>query len=154
MRRRLPYEPEYLIQELTAWIEWRYAGSRRLLLLTSAPTSLPAAVERWMPSAVWRLAWQGNGTAVLYGLAPGDRPTKFFVVRHDAVTSATEGIFEHLPDGTWRLLEGDDLEPGPVGSQPAARRRSPRRARTDTKIARWSSQASRPASKQRSTPRY
>ena len=115
MRRRLPSEPKHLIEELTSWIEWRHAASRRRLVLTSAPVSLPAALERWMPSSVWRLAWQANGVAVLYGLAPSDRPSKFFVIRHDASASMREGVFEHLPDGTWQLLEGEGLAPGPAG---------------------------------------
>ena len=118
MRRRLSSEPKDLIEQLTAWIDWRYAGSRRLLVLTSAPTSLPPGLERRVPAAVWRLAWQGNGTAVLYGLAPGDGPTKYVVVRHDALTPTKEGAFERLADGTWCPLQGDTLEPGLAGAQP------------------------------------
>ena len=114
MRRRLPFEPEHLVQALTSWIEWRYAQSRRHLVLTSAPTSLPPDLESWMPNAVWRLAWQGNGAAVLYGLAPRSIPRQFTVVRHDASASRREGFFEHLADGTWQLLEGDGLPPWPV----------------------------------------
>jgi len=108
MKRRLPHEPKHLVQQLTAWIDWRYAGSRQLVL-TSAPTSVPASLEQWRKGAVWRLAWQADGTAALYGLAPGDGPTKYFVVRHDGPTSRTEGLFEHLSDGTWQRLEGDSL---------------------------------------------
>ncbi len=111
MRRRLPHEPEQLLQELTCWIEWRYAGSREQLVLTPAPTTLPAAVQRWMPSAVWRLAWLGSGAAVLYGLSPGSTPGRYFVVQHDAVNPRREGLFEKRADETWRRLEGDELEP-------------------------------------------
>lgn len=114
MRRRLPSEPEHLVRALTSWIEWRYAESRRKLVLTSAPTSLPSDLDRWMPNAVWRLAWQGNGAAALYGLAPGDSPRRYFLTRHDVFASRKEGLFEQLGDGGWQLLEGDSLTPGPV----------------------------------------
>ena len=110
MRRRLPHEPEQLLAELASWIEWRYAQSSERLVLTSAPTSLPSVLERWMPGAVWRLAWLGNGTAILFGLAPGSTPGRYFVVRHDAVNARREGVFNKLPDGTWSRLEGDGLE--------------------------------------------
>src|SRR5688572_26066239 len=93
MRRRLPFEPEHLVKALTSWIEWRYAQSRRRLVLTSAPTSLPPDLESWMPNAVWRLAWQGNGAAVLYGLAPRSIPRQYNVIRHDASATRTEGFF-------------------------------------------------------------
>jgi hypothetical protein len=129
MRRRLPSEPEHLIEQLTAWIEWSYAASRRRLVLTSAPTSLPAGLERWMPNAVWRLAWQSNGAAVLYGLAPGDSPTKFFIIRHDAGGSKKEGVFEHVGKGVWRLLAGDALKPGPVARRAGDRRAAARSRR-------------------------
>jgi hypothetical protein len=111
MKRRLPHEPKELLKQLTVWIEWRYAGSARLVL-TSAPTSIPAVLERWRPSAVWRLAWEADGTAALYGLAPGDTPTKYFIVRHDARDSRSEGLFELQSDGTWQRLEGDNLHSG------------------------------------------
>lgn len=110
MRRRLPYESKELLRELTSWIEWRYTNSRDHLVLTSAPTDLPSALQNWMPDAVWRLAWFKSGTAILLGLAPGSRPRRYFVVRHDDVTARREGIFEKHADGTWRRTEGDDLE--------------------------------------------
>jgi hypothetical protein len=108
MQRRLPHEPKHLVQQLAAWIAWRYAGSPQLVL-TSAPTALPAGLKQWRAGAVWRLAWQADGTAVLYGLAPGDGPGNYFIVRHDGPTSRTEGLFEHLSDGTWQRREGDSL---------------------------------------------
>ncbi len=108
MQRRLPHEPKHLVQQLAAWITWRYAGSPQLVL-TSAPTSLPAGLETWKTGAVWRLAWQADGTAVLYGLAEGGGPGKCFVVRHDGPGSRTEGLFERLLDGTWQRLDGDSL---------------------------------------------
>ena len=111
MRRRLPHESEQLLAELTSWIEWRYSNSKERLVLTSAPTSLPSVLERWMPGAVWRLAWLGNGAAILFGLAPGSSPRRYFVVRHDAVNACRDGVFDRLPDGTWSRLEGDSLEP-------------------------------------------
>lgn len=111
MRRRLPHEPKELLTELTSWIEWRYGESKKRLVLTSAPTSLPSVLERWMPGAVWRLAWFENGAAILFGLAPSTRPGRYFLVRHDAVKAHREGIFEKLPDGTWRQTDGDSLEP-------------------------------------------
>jgi hypothetical protein len=120
MQRRLPHEPKQLIAQLTAWIEWRYNGSPRLVL-TSAPTSVPAVLARWKPSAVWRLAWEADGSAALYGLAPGDGPKQYFVVRHDARDSRKEGLFELLADGTWQRLEGDHLTLR-RGSQPSAGR--------------------------------
>lgn len=120
MKRRLPYEPAYLVQELTSWIDWRYAGARRRLVLTSAPSSLPPGLERWRPNAVWRLAWQGNGTALLFGLAPGDSPTTFFVVQHDALGSHKEGVFMHA-DGTWQQSGGDSLGPPALGRRHRAR---------------------------------
>jgi hypothetical protein len=132
MRRRLPFEPEHLIEQLTSWIEWTYAASRRRLVLTSAPTSLPSGLERWMPNAVWRLAWQGNGAAVLYGLAPGDSPTKFFVIRHDAGGSNKEGLFERVGNGRWQLLDGDELKPGPVSRRSRDARAAPR-SRSDAR---------------------
>ena len=109
MQRRLPHESQHLIEQLAAWIDWRYAGSRRLVL-TSAPTSLPADLDRWRPDAVWRLAWQSDGVAVLFGLAPGDGPRKFSLVRHDATRVPVEGIFERLSDATWQHIGGDNLE--------------------------------------------
>jgi hypothetical protein len=121
MQRRLPHEPKQLIEVLTAWIDWRYAGFRYRLVLTSAPTSVPAVVERWRPGAVWRLAWEADGTAVLYGLASNDAPTKFYVVRHDSRDSRTEGVFEREYDGTWRRVEGDNLAL-PPSVQPFDRR--------------------------------
>jgi hypothetical protein len=111
MRRRLPHESEKLLADLASWIEWRYANSAENLVLTSAPTSLPAALERWTSDAVWRLAWQENGSAILYGLAPGGGPGKYFVVQHDAVDAHREGVFDKLRDGTWMFISGDSLEP-------------------------------------------
>jgi hypothetical protein len=108
MQRRLPHESKHLVQQLATWIAWRYAGSPQLVL-TSAPTSLPASLERWRIGAVWRLAWQADGTAVLYGLAPGEDPGKYFIVRHDGPISRTEGLFERLSDGTWHPRGGDSL---------------------------------------------
>ena len=64
-----------------------------------------------MPGAVWRLAWFESGAAILFGLAPGNRPGRFFVVRHDAANAHREGIFEKHPDGTWSQCDGDGLEP-------------------------------------------
>jgi hypothetical protein len=109
MRRRLPSEPEHLIEQLTSWIAWRYARSHQSLVLTSAPTSIPQVLERWMPRAVWRLAWQGDGTAVLYGIAPGSGPTRYFVGLYDG-NSHREGVFDRLSDGAWAPVEGDSLE--------------------------------------------
>ena len=111
MRRRLPYESKELLRELTRWIEWRYANSKDHIVLTSAPTSLPSNLENWVPDAVWRLAWFKSGAAVLFGLAPGNRPGRYFVVRHDAVTARREGTFEKDPDSTWRNTDGDGLDP-------------------------------------------
>jgi hypothetical protein len=111
MRRRLPHESEQLLAELASWIEWRYANSRERLVLTSAPTSLPSVLERWMPNAVWRLAWSGNGAAILFGLAPSSGPGRYFVVQHDAVHARRDGIFHKLSDGTWSGVDGDSLEP-------------------------------------------
>ena len=108
MQRILPHESKQLVQQLTDWINWRYAGSP-LLVLTSAPTSVPAGLERWRGNAVWRLAWQADGTAALYGLAPGGGPTKYFIVRHDGPTSRMEGLFERASDATWQRIEGDSL---------------------------------------------
>jgi hypothetical protein len=110
MRRRLPFEPEQLIEDLTAWIAWRYAHSAESLVLTSAPTSVPLGLDQWMPGAVWRLAWQGDGAAVLYGIAAGRGPTKYFVARHDGVASRREGVFDRHSDGRWSHVEGDDLK--------------------------------------------
>jgi hypothetical protein len=110
MRRRLPSEPEQLIEQLTAWIAWRYAHSTDSLVLTSAPTSIPLGLDHWKAAAVWRLAWQGNGAAVLYGIAPGRGPGKYFLARHDGVTSRREGTFERHSDGRWSHVEGDDLK--------------------------------------------
>ena len=109
MERRLPYESQQSIEQLTAWIEWRYAGSRHRLVLTSAPTSVPAVLQQWRPGAVWRLVWEADGSAALYGLAPGDTPTKYFIVRHDARDARMEGLFEHLADGSWSRHVGDSL---------------------------------------------
>ncbi|HUQ51056.1 MAG TPA: hypothetical protein VM692_02465 [Gammaproteobacteria bacterium] len=109
MRRRLPHEPAHLIEQLTIWIEWRYADSHESLVLTSAPTSVPLAVNRWLPGAVWRLAWQGDGSAVLYGISPGSAPNKYFVARHDGVASRREGLFERVGDEHWVHLDGDSL---------------------------------------------
>jgi hypothetical protein len=111
MRRRLPDEPEQLLAELTSWIESRYAASKERLVLTSAPTSLPSVLERWMPGAVWRLAWLGTGAAILFGLAPSSGGGRYFVVQHDAVNARREGVFERLPDGLWSRVDGDGLEP-------------------------------------------
>ena len=107
MERRLPHESAELIARLTSWIDWRYASSRRLLI-TSAPTALPFDVQKWRPGAVWRLAWESDGTAMLYGLAPGDGPSSYYIVRR-AATSRAEGVFRLLTDGTWKAVEGDGL---------------------------------------------
>jgi hypothetical protein len=111
MRRRLPYESKELLAELALWVEWRYANSKERLVLTSAPTSLPSTLETWMPEAVWRLAWFQSGSAILFGLAPGSGPRRYFVVRHDAVKAQREGIFEKQRDGSWSEIDGDNLEP-------------------------------------------
>lgn len=63
-----------------------------------------------MRGAVWRLAWQANGAAVLYGMAPGSDPTRYFVARHDGVNPIREGTFDHLADGTWVSVQGDPLD--------------------------------------------
>jgi hypothetical protein len=112
MHRRLPHESRELLAELTSWIEWRYANSKERLVLTSAPTALPCGLERWMPSAVWRLVWLGSGAAILYGLAPGSGPTRYFVLRHDTTNPRREGLFQKLTDGAWSRVDGDALEPG------------------------------------------
>jgi hypothetical protein len=109
MRRRLPTEPLDLIEQLTAWIAWRYASSDRSLVLTSAPTSLPPGLDRWIPGAVWRLAWQDDGAAVLYGMAPGNSRTRFLVARYDGLFARRQGAFERFPDG-WAHVDGDDLK--------------------------------------------
>jgi hypothetical protein len=109
MQRILPHESQQLLEQLTAWIDWRYAGCRSRLVLTSAPTSVPAVLERWRPGAVWRLVWDADGSAALYGLAPGDGPTKYFVVRQDRSESRSEGLFQRQPDGTWSRIEGNSL---------------------------------------------
>jgi hypothetical protein len=138
MRRRLPYESKELLRELTEWIAWRHANSKDDLVLTSAPTSLPSPLENWMPDAVWRLAWLKSGSAILFGLAPGSRPGRYFVVRHDAISARREGIIEKDPGRTWRRTDGDSLEPqsskmprtivvGPADGRYRARRRSPKR---------------------------
>jgi hypothetical protein len=114
MRRRLPHEPEQLLAELTSWIEWRYATSKEFVVLTSAPTTLPPVLERWIPGAVWRLAWFGNGAALLFGLAP-TTGGKYLVVQHDAEHARREGTFERAPDGTWSRVGGDSLEPQSKG---------------------------------------
>src|SRR5689334_20091458 len=111
MRRRLPNEPKELVAELTAWIAWRYAQGKNGLVLTSAPTTIPPVLDRWMPGAVWRLAWLKNGTAILFGLAPSSGPGRYFVLRHDAVNVQRDGIFEKRSDGTWEQIDGDSLEP-------------------------------------------
>ena len=113
MRRRLPNESKKLLEALTSWIEWRYAHSAERLLLTSAPTSLPSMLER-RSGAVWRLAWQTSGAAILYGLAPGPDRGKYFVLQHDAVNALREGLFERLPDDSWSLISGDSLVPEAV----------------------------------------
>src|SRR5688572_5383576 len=106
MRRRLPHESAQLLADLTSWIEWRYANSKERLVLTSAPTSLPAVLERGTTDAVWRLAWQESGAATLYGLTPSS-PGKYFVLLHDPLNTQREGIFERL----WSQISGDSLEP-------------------------------------------
>lgn len=106
MQRRLPYEPEHLVKLLTSWIEWRYRRTSQRLILTSAPTSVPELIEEMVPGAVWRLAWREDGTAVLYGLAPRNDPTKYLIVRHDAARARGEGVFERRPDGTWLPVDG------------------------------------------------
>lgn len=110
MQRRLPYEPEHLIELLTSWIEWRYGLTRQRLVLTSAPTSVPQIVDEMMPGAVWRLAWHEDSTAVLYGLAPASDPDKYWIVRHDAARPRGEGVFERLADGAWLSIDGDTLQ--------------------------------------------
>jgi hypothetical protein len=127
MRRRLPYESKELLAELASWVEWRYANSKERLVLTSAPTSLPFALETWMPEAVWRLAWFQSGTAILFGLAPGSGPRRYFVVRRDAVKPQREGVFERHRDGSWSKIDGDSLEPGPKNRLPTVVRRGGRR---------------------------
>jgi hypothetical protein len=140
MRRRLPYESKELLAELTSWVEWRYASSKERLVLTSAPTSLPPALETWMPEAVWRLAWFRSGTAILFGLAPGSDPRRYFVVRHDAVKEQREGTFEKHPDGSWSKIDGDSLEPEgqnrlPIIVRRGSRQRSRRRAGAERRSA-------------------
>jgi hypothetical protein len=112
MRRRLPFESEELVEHLTAWIAWRYATSRKKGILTSAPTSIPLELQRWMPGAVWRLVWHADGSAVLYGMAQGSGPTRYFVARHDTIGRLREGAFDRRVDGTWAPLEGDTLDLG------------------------------------------
>src|SRR5688572_6565193 len=129
MQRRLPNEPPQLVEQLTAWIEWRHAESKNNLVLTCAPSSLPPMFERWMPGAVWRLAWLQDGHATLYGLAPGSSPGRYFVVKHDAVQARKEGLFERLPDGAWRRIEGDSLEPSGVNRPLEGKICASRRAR-------------------------
>jgi hypothetical protein len=110
MRRRLPTEPEHLIEQLATWIAWRYAHSTDRLVLTSAPTSLPLGLDRWTPGAVWRLAWQADGAAVLYGIAPGRGPNRYFIARHDGIATRREGMFDRHSDNAWSHIEGDDLK--------------------------------------------
>jgi hypothetical protein len=110
MRRRLPFESEELVEQLTAWIAWRYTTSRKKVVLTSAPTSLPLELQRWMPGAVWRLVWHADGSAILYGMAQGSGPTRYFVARHDSTSRLREGSFDHLADGKWTPLHGDTLD--------------------------------------------
>lgn len=120
MQRRLPNEPAHLIQVLTSWIEWRYGRTNQRLILTSAPTSVPQLVEEIVPNAVWRLAWHGDGTAVLYGLAPRTDPSKYLIIRHDAARARGEGVFELLPDGTWLAVDGIVLHSRLLGFEKTA----------------------------------
>jgi hypothetical protein len=119
MERRLPHESEHLIAQLARWIDWRYARSKRLVL-TSAPISLPPSLGGWRPAAVWRLAWQTDGSALLYGLAPSVGSDSYFVLRYDGAAPPAEGLFERLQDGTWRCNEGDPLMLAPLDLSEAA----------------------------------
>jgi hypothetical protein len=110
MRRRLPSESEELLKQLAAWIAWRYEPSRKKLVLTSAPTSLPLELQRWKPGAVWRLVWQTDGAAILYGMAPGGEPRRYFVARHDGINPMREGLFDRLADNSWGSIQGDTLD--------------------------------------------
>jgi hypothetical protein len=126
MRRRLPHEPKELLVVLSSWIEWRYAKSRESLVLTSAPTSLPGALDQWIPGAVWRLAWLGTGAAILYGVAPSHTPGRYLVVLHDAVSARREGTFEIFSEGDWRHIDGDSLEPEATSRSRDAKKMSSR----------------------------
>jgi hypothetical protein len=122
MRRRLPHESKQLLAELASWIEWRYAHSAQRLVLTSAPTTLPLVLER-TTDAVWRLAWQESGAAILYGLAPGDKPGEYSLLQHDAVNALREGVFAKLSDRNWNFVSGDSLVPEAVRLKRPIRRR-------------------------------
>jgi hypothetical protein len=114
MRRRLPHEPKQLVQAVTSWIEWRYANATATaterVVLTSAPTSLPSEILRALPGAVWRLAWLRTGSAILYGLAPGNEPRRYVIVEYDGDKARRDGVFEER-DGMWTGVAGDNLEP-------------------------------------------
>jgi hypothetical protein len=60
---------------------------------------------------VWQLVWF-DSEAVLCGLSLTDSPAdieRFAVIQQNSGGVTAESVFSHLPDGTWRLFEGNNL---------------------------------------------
>jgi len=108
-------ERELLLERLASWIRWRYGDiPGRAFLVVTAPRQLPAAVAAWAAShggAVWQLVWF-DSEAVLCGLALTHSPSDgehFAVIQQNSGGGTAESVFAHAHDGSWRLLEGNNL---------------------------------------------
>jgi hypothetical protein len=108
-------ERELLLERLASWIRWRYGDiPGKAFLVVTAPRQLPAAVAAWAAShggAVWQLVWF-DSEAVLCGLSPTHSlrdGEHFAVIQQNSGGATAESVFSHPPDGSWRLLEGNNL---------------------------------------------
>jgi hypothetical protein len=60
---------------------------------------------------VWQLIWF-DSEAVLCGLSLTGSDAnieRFAVIQQNSKGATAESVFSHLPDGLWRLLEGNNL---------------------------------------------
>jgi hypothetical protein len=108
-------ERELLVERLASWTRWRYGDiPGRAFLVVTAPRQVPAAVTSWAAKhggAVWQLVWF-DSEAVLCGLSLTHSAAdveRFAVIQQNSAGATAECVFSRLPDGSWRLLEGNNL---------------------------------------------
>ena len=108
-----------LTEHLLSWINWRYDGEpepgERVVSVEECPAARAETVplrHATLPPAVYRLARLVDGRAVACALTRdlsygNDR--EFSILQIDSKGNRGESIFERLADGSWSMVEGDNL---------------------------------------------
>ena len=103
------------MERLASWIRWRYGEvPGKAFVVVTAPRQLPAALAPWAAKqgrVVWQLVWF-DSKAVLCGLSLTDAHEsieQFAVIQQNNEGATAESVFSHLSDGSWCLIEGNNL---------------------------------------------